>query len=166
MNGNKVYYWNIMSNTQMSIVANRVPMALEELSACELPQNTMQLYGHRLINGISSFIEQQNLQQYIENWIKQSVLTSEALVAMDAAVASAVDGWYSTIDPGCLRHAIAQGIPEEQVKKAAKIAVEQQKRERRRKNEEEDQRYRQNKEEGLKHISEFVALVDYSSKGW
>lgn len=67
MNGNKVFYWNIMGNQKMTNVATLVPVTIEELSDCELPQNVQKQYGERLIKSINAFIDQEKLHQYIEN---------------------------------------------------------------------------------------------------
>jgi len=67
MNGNNVFYWNIMGNQKMANVATQVPMTIEELSDCELPQNVQKQYGERLVKSINAFIDQEKLHQYIEN---------------------------------------------------------------------------------------------------
>ena len=66
MNGNNVFYWNILSNPKMMNIANEVPTTMEELADCELPQNVIKQYGERLIKNVNAFIEQENLQRYID----------------------------------------------------------------------------------------------------
>ena len=69
MNGNKVFYWNIMSSQKMSIVANQAPTSLDELADCDCfcTQTFQMQYGERLIKNINAYIEQEELQQYIQN---------------------------------------------------------------------------------------------------
>jgi len=66
MNGNNVFYWNILSNPKMMNIANEVPTTMEELADCELPQNVIKQYGERLIKNVNAFVEQENLQRYID----------------------------------------------------------------------------------------------------
>lgn len=56
-----------MNGQKMSVVANQAPTTLDELADCELPQNVQKQYGERLIKNINAYIEQENLQQYVEN---------------------------------------------------------------------------------------------------
>ena len=56
-----------MSTQKMSVVANQAPTTLDELADCELPQNVQKQYGERLIKNVNAYIEQENLQQYVEN---------------------------------------------------------------------------------------------------
>jgi len=67
MNGNKLFYWNIMSNSNMREIATQVPTSIEDLADCGLPENVQKEYGERLIKNLTSFIQQNNLQSYIEN---------------------------------------------------------------------------------------------------
>lgn len=64
-----------MSNAKMANIAKMVPTTIEELSDCELPQNVQKQYGERLVTSINSFIEQSNLQQYIDNRPKKKQKT-------------------------------------------------------------------------------------------
>jgi hypothetical protein len=56
-----------MGNQKMANVATQVPTTLDELADCELPQNVQKQYGERLIKNINAYIEQENLQEYVEN---------------------------------------------------------------------------------------------------
>jgi hypothetical protein len=56
-----------MSTQKMSVVANQAPTTLDKLADCELPENVQKQYGERLIKNINAYIEQEQLQQYIEN---------------------------------------------------------------------------------------------------
>jgi len=47
-------------------VANKVPTSIDQLASCDLSQNFIQQYGERLIKNINAFIEQENLQTYIQ----------------------------------------------------------------------------------------------------
>mmetsp|Transcript_9010 Transcript_9010/g.21950 ORF Transcript_9010/g.21950 Transcript_9010/m.21950 type:complete len:1376 (+) Transcript_9010:166-4293(+) len=76
MNGNNVFYWNIMSNDKMTKIATLVPMTIEELSECELPQNVQKQYGERLVTSINAYIESEHLQQYVENRPKKKQKTT------------------------------------------------------------------------------------------
>lgn len=69
MNGNKVFFWNIMSSQEMSIVANQAPTSLDELADCDCfcTQIVQMQYGERLIKNINAYIEQEKLQQYIQD---------------------------------------------------------------------------------------------------
>ena len=69
MNGNKVFYWNIMSSKKMSTVANQAPTSLDELADCDCfcTQIVQMQYGERLIKNINAYIEQEELQRYIQN---------------------------------------------------------------------------------------------------
>eukprot|EP00549_Striatella_unipunctata_P001171 CAMPEP_0118677586 /NCGR_PEP_ID=MMETSP0800-20121206/2713_1 /TAXON_ID=210618 ORGANISM="Striatella unipunctata, Strain CCMP2910" /NCGR_SAMPLE_ID=MMETSP0800 /ASSEMBLY_ACC=CAM_ASM_000638 /LENGTH=539 /DNA_ID=CAMNT_0006573283 /DNA_START=376 /DNA_END=1995 /DNA_ORIENTATION=- len=67
MNGNKVFYWNIMSNSAMMTFASQVPTSMEELTELGiLGENVVKEYGERLVKSINSFIQMENLQQYID----------------------------------------------------------------------------------------------------
>ncbi|KAL7532408.1 hypothetical protein ACHAXR_004611 [Thalassiosira sp. AJA248-18] len=76
MNGNKVFYWNILSNPKIANVATQVPTTIEELSKCEIPQMFQKQYGERLVKNINSYIEQEKLQQYVENRPKKKQKTA------------------------------------------------------------------------------------------
>jgi len=68
MNGNKLFYWNIMSNTAMGTIASQVPLSVEELNDLSvLGENVVKEYGDRLIKNINSFVTQNNLQKYTRN---------------------------------------------------------------------------------------------------
>ena len=67
MNGNKVFYWNIMSQHAMSTIASQVPLSIQELNdLAVLGENVVKEYGDRLIKNINSFVEQNNLEKYLE----------------------------------------------------------------------------------------------------
>jgi ribonuclease D len=68
-----------MGNQKMANVATLVPTTLDELADCELPQNVQQQFGERLIKNINAYIEQENLQQYVENRPKKKRNTTVSL---------------------------------------------------------------------------------------
>ncbi len=55
-----------MSNENMSHLAREVPTTMDELAACEIPQNVQKQYGERLLKVITAFVEQEKLQKYID----------------------------------------------------------------------------------------------------
>lgn len=66
MNGNKVFYWNIMNNTAMSTIAAQVPLSINELNSLGvLGENVVKEYGDRLIKNINSFVQQNELEKYM-----------------------------------------------------------------------------------------------------
>ena len=66
MNGNKVFYWNIMNNTAMSTIAAQVPLSINELNSLGvLGENVVKEYGDRLIKNINAFVEQNKLEKYM-----------------------------------------------------------------------------------------------------
>jgi len=67
MNGNKVFYWNIMNNKAMGTIASQVPTSVEELNDLGvLGENVVKEYGERLIKNINTFIDQNKLQKYMQ----------------------------------------------------------------------------------------------------
>lgn len=59
--------WNIMSNSAMTQLAAQVPTSMEELSDLGiLGENVINDYGERLVRNISSFVQQNNLEKYLE----------------------------------------------------------------------------------------------------
>jgi len=67
MNGNKVFYWNIMNNTAMGTIASQVPRSIQELNDLGvLGENVIKEYGDRLIKSINAFLNQNELMKYIE----------------------------------------------------------------------------------------------------
>lgn len=75
MNGKNVFYWNILSTSQMKNVAGNVPTTLEELAECDIPQEVQRQYGERIIRSINAFVESQNLKKYLENRPKKKQKT-------------------------------------------------------------------------------------------
>jgi ATP-dependent DNA helicase, RecQ family len=68
MNGNKVFYWNIMNNKAMGTIASQVPLTIEELNDLGvIGENVVKEYGDRLIKNLNAFIEQNSLQKYTMN---------------------------------------------------------------------------------------------------
>ena len=66
MNGNKVFYWNIMNQHAMVTIASQVPSSIEELNEMAvLGENVVKEYGDRLIRNIKAFVEQKNLSKYM-----------------------------------------------------------------------------------------------------
>jgi len=76
MNGNKVFYWNIMNSTAMSTIATRVPTTMEELSAVgALGENVEKEYGERLVKNIKAFVVMEKLQSYLKKRATPSTKT-------------------------------------------------------------------------------------------
>ena len=66
MCGKSMFYWNIMSNDSMKLIAARVPMSMEALKAVGvLGENVIKDYGERIVAVVSSFIEQKDLGDYV-----------------------------------------------------------------------------------------------------
>jgi superfamily II DNA helicase RecQ len=67
MNGNKVFYWNIMNNKAMGTIASQVPQTIDELNDLGvMGENVVKEYGDRLIKNLNAFVEQNDLQKYLE----------------------------------------------------------------------------------------------------
>ena len=67
MNGNKVFYWNIMNNKAMSTIASQVPSSIDELNEIGvIGENVVKEYGDRLIKNLNAFVEQNDLQKYLK----------------------------------------------------------------------------------------------------
>ena len=64
-----------MNSGQMNKIAAFVPMTIEELSDCDLPENVRKQYGERLVKSINAYVESQNLHSYIENRPKKKQKT-------------------------------------------------------------------------------------------
>ena len=59
--------WNIMNNSAMTTIAAQVPTSMEELSDLGiLGENVVNDYGERLVRNISSFVQQEKLEKYLE----------------------------------------------------------------------------------------------------
>lgn len=66
MNGNKLFYWNIMNQNAMVTIASQVPLSIEELNDLGvLGENVLKEYGDRLIKNIKSFVDQNDLEKYM-----------------------------------------------------------------------------------------------------
>jgi len=66
MNGNKVFYWNIMNQHAMVTIASQVPLSIDELNdLAVIGENVVKEYGDRLIKNINAFVEQNQLEKYI-----------------------------------------------------------------------------------------------------
>ena len=98
MNGNNVFYWNIMSNIKMANVAAEAPTTMEELEDCELPQNVIKQYGERLVKNINSFIEQKKLQKYIDNRPKKKTKVEERNSGSNKPIVIDSDNEFDDID--------------------------------------------------------------------
>lgn len=67
MNGNAIYYWNIMSNSVMKQCAAQFPTTVEELQALGvLGENVIKEYGGRLLKCIRAFIQQEGLDSLVK----------------------------------------------------------------------------------------------------
>ena len=56
-----------MNNAAMTIIAAQVPTSMEELSDLRiLGENVINDYGERLVRNISSFVQQEKLEKYLE----------------------------------------------------------------------------------------------------
>lgn len=77
-NGNNVFYWNILNHQNMAIISSKVPTTVEELASCDISENIIRQYGERLVKSINTFIEEENLEKYIENRPPQKKLKSDS----------------------------------------------------------------------------------------
>ena len=66
MNGNKVFYWNILSSDAMQEIASKVPTTSDELAECMVPEHFQKEYGERLLKNINAYVESENLRGIIE----------------------------------------------------------------------------------------------------
>jgi bloom syndrome protein len=67
MNGNKVFYWNIMNQHAMVTIASQVPLSIEELNdLAVLGENIVEEYGDRLIKNINAYVKQNDLEKYMK----------------------------------------------------------------------------------------------------
>jgi len=109
MNGNKVFYWNIMNNKAMGTIAAQVPLSIDELNDIGvIGENVVKEYGERLIKNLNAFIEQNGLEKYVkgkEN--KRRKLVEDTKLAATVATATSrsslddefdIDIDFSTID--------------------------------------------------------------------
>ena len=87
------------------------------------------------------------------------------VAAVNAAIASTVRHWNGVIDPKCLQRAIALGVTEGQLKKAAKSAVDKD-REKRERDKEANRRYEEKQKQGRKQISEVMIIVPKVRMEW
>ena len=56
-----------MNNAAMTTIASQVPTSMEELSDLRiLGENVINDYGERLVRNISSFVQQEKLEKYLE----------------------------------------------------------------------------------------------------
>jgi HRDC domain len=61
----------------MKSIAAHAPMTMEELEACQvIADQKVQEYGNRIVNTIKHFVEEGNLQEYVQ---KRSVKRSRAV---------------------------------------------------------------------------------------
>lgn len=66
MNGNQVFYWNIMNQNAIATIAAHVPLSIDELNdLAVLGENVVKEYGHRLIKNINVFVKQNDLEKYL-----------------------------------------------------------------------------------------------------
>ena len=87
MNGNKVFYWNIVSQNEMTKISYRVPLSIEELNdLAVLKEDVVKEYGDRLIKGINAFVEQHNLQKYMSAKPKKQQKSAEDQTSPDAVL--------------------------------------------------------------------------------
>jgi hypothetical protein len=54
--------WNILNHRQVKTIAVEVPMTMDELATCGLPENVLQTYGERLLKNVNAYNESNNLQ--------------------------------------------------------------------------------------------------------
>jgi bloom syndrome protein len=67
MNGNKVFYWNIMNQKAMGTIASQIPLSIDELNDLGIiGENVVKEYGERLIKNLNAFIEQNGLEKYVK----------------------------------------------------------------------------------------------------
>ena len=76
-----------MSNSAMTQLAAQVPTSMEELSDLGiLGENVVNDYGERLVRNISSFVQQNNLEKYLE---RRAAKRPKVLAGGTAAAAAA-----------------------------------------------------------------------------
>ena len=68
-----------MSNDAMATLAAQVPTSMEDLSCVAgLGENVVKEYGERLVKNIKAFVEQENLQKYIDRRPAKKPRTTES----------------------------------------------------------------------------------------
>lgn len=70
-----------MSHAQIKTIAAKAPTTMEELADCGLPENVQKNYGERIVKNISTYIEMENLQSFIENRPKKKSKADLVVVA-------------------------------------------------------------------------------------
>ena len=66
-----------MSNSAMTTFASQVPTSMEELSALGiLGENVEKEYGERLVKNIRAYVNQENLQHYLDKRISKRARSS------------------------------------------------------------------------------------------
>ena len=95
--------WNIMSNSAMTTFASQVPTSMEELSALGiLGENVVKEYGERLVKNIRAYVNQENLQHYLDNRVsKRARLSNDVNTTEDSKndpVVVEVDEFATDID--------------------------------------------------------------------
>ena len=72
MNGNKVFYWNIMNLNAIETIASQIPLTIDELKdVAVLGEKIVEEYGQRLIKNLNAFVEQNSLHKYIDKLEKE-----------------------------------------------------------------------------------------------
>ena len=85
MNGEKVFYWNILSVDNISQIAKEVPTTAEELAECGIPVKIQKTYGERILKIIQSFIQMNGLQEYIDKRPKKKIKAADGKPQATAA---------------------------------------------------------------------------------
>ena len=85
MNGNKVFYWNIMNQKAMGTIASQVPLSIDELNDIGvIGENVVKEYGDRLIKNLNAFVEQNGLEKYVQGKENKRRRLDDAKVAAPA----------------------------------------------------------------------------------
>lgn len=81
-NGNNIFYWHIMSNSAMKMIATLVPTTLEELKEI-LAEKIVKQYGERIIKLVTAFVSQNGLEGYIRQRPAKRAKTSPTILNVD-----------------------------------------------------------------------------------
>ena len=85
MNGEKVFYWNILTMDNISQISNEVPTTTEELAECGIPVKIQKTYGERIVKVVQSFIQMNGLQEYIDKRPKKKIKAADGKPSAAAA---------------------------------------------------------------------------------
>ncbi len=57
--------WNILSRLNMRMIAHRIPTSLRELSACDVSEQNIRLYGQSIVASVVEFVRSHQLERYV-----------------------------------------------------------------------------------------------------